>query len=207
MPITIGKLVYKTASVTFVSHGTRSVHFRCVLLNNTTSTYTGGNVNGEHFVSIKTIDSLSHLAVQNGVELWYLYCHCNLVHHYSDVIMIAMASQITSLTIIYSTVYSGADRKNQSSTSLAFVTGEFPALMASNSQNVSIWWRHYAQPVQPVGGIFTYINAALTITLRPVLQKRYTFPAVILDMIHFNSVLWRWPSTQSWSHRRRGSSL
>ena len=36
----------------------------------------------------------------------------------------AMASQITSLTILYSKVYSGADqRKYQSSTSLAFVRG------------------------------------------------------------------------------------
>ena len=41
--------------------------------------------------------------------------------HYSDVIMSAMASQITSLTIVYSTFYSGADqRKNKSSASLAF---------------------------------------------------------------------------------------
>ena len=44
--------------------------------------------------------------------------------HYNDVIMSAMASQITSLTIVYSTVYSGADRrKHQSSVSLAFVRG------------------------------------------------------------------------------------
>ena len=36
----------------------------------------------------------------------------------------AMASQITSLTIVYSTVYSGADqREHQSSASLAFVWG------------------------------------------------------------------------------------
>ena len=36
----------------------------------------------------------------------------------------AMASQITSLTIVYSTVYSGVDqRKHQSSASLAFVRG------------------------------------------------------------------------------------
>ena len=56
--------------------------------------------------------------------------------HYCDVIMGEMASQITSLTIVYSTFYSGADqRKNQSSASLAGnspVTGEFPAQMASN---------------------------------------------------------------------------
>ena len=38
--------------------------------------------------------------------------------------MVAMASQITSLTIVYSTVYSDADkRKHQSSASLAFVRG------------------------------------------------------------------------------------
>ena len=44
--------------------------------------------------------------------------------HYTNVIMGAIASQITSLTIVYSTVYSDADqRKHQSSTSLAFVRG------------------------------------------------------------------------------------
>ena len=44
--------------------------------------------------------------------------------HYTDVIMGSIASQITSLTIVYSAVYSGADqRKHQSSASLAFVRG------------------------------------------------------------------------------------
>ena len=44
--------------------------------------------------------------------------------HYYNLNMLAMASQITSLTIVYSTVYSGADqRKHQSSASLAFVWG------------------------------------------------------------------------------------
>ena len=43
-------------------------------------------------------------------------------YHYNDIIMGAIASQITSLTIIYSTVYSGADqRKHQISSPLAFV--------------------------------------------------------------------------------------
>ena len=55
-----------------------------------------------------------------------------------------VASRITSLTIVYSTVYSDADqRKHQSSASLAFAgnspgTGEFPAQMASNAEKVSI---------------------------------------------------------------------
>ena len=43
-------------------------------------------------------------------------------YHYHDVIMSGMASQITTLTIVYSRVYSGTDeRKYQSSVSLAFV--------------------------------------------------------------------------------------
>ena len=45
-------------------------------------------------------------------------------NHYDDVIMGTIAPQITSLTIVYSTVYSGADQsKHQSSASLAFVWG------------------------------------------------------------------------------------
>ena len=47
--------------------------------------------------------------------------HCE---HYDDVIMSAIASQITSLTIVYSIVYSDADQRNhQSSASLVFVWG------------------------------------------------------------------------------------
>ena len=63
----------------------------------------------------------------------------------------SVASQITSLTIVYSTVYSDADqRKHQSSASLAFFvgnspgTGDFPAQMASNAENDSIRWRNHA---------------------------------------------------------------
>ena len=48
----------------------------------------------------------------------------DLYFHYNDVIMTTIASQITSLTVVCSTVYSDADqRKHQSSASLAFVRG------------------------------------------------------------------------------------
>ena len=65
----------------------------------------------------------------------------------------AVASQITSLVIVYSIGYSDADQSiHQSSASLAFVrgiigelTGEFLTQMASNAENVSIWWRHHAK--------------------------------------------------------------
>ena len=54
-----------------------------------------------------------------GTCFWHI-----IPHHCSDVIMSTMASQITSLTIVYSTVYSDADqRKHQSTASLAFVRG------------------------------------------------------------------------------------
>ena len=47
-----------------------------------------------------------------------------LTMHYDDVIMTTMASQVTSLAVVYSTVYSDTDqRKHQSSASLAFVWG------------------------------------------------------------------------------------
>ena len=69
--------------------------------------------------------------------------------HYGDVIMGAIASQITSLTIVYSTVYSDADqRKHQSSASLASVRGihRGPVNPRTNGQlrgKCSIWWRHH----------------------------------------------------------------
>ena len=48
----------------------------------------------------------------------------NQAYHYSDVIMNAMTSQITGVSIVCSSVCSGADqREHQSSASLAFVRG------------------------------------------------------------------------------------
>ena len=64
--------------------------------------------------------------------------------------MSTMASQITGLMIVYSTVYSDADqRKHQSSASLAFVRGihrrpvNSPHKWPVTQKNVSIWWRHH----------------------------------------------------------------
>ena len=51
-------------------------------------------------------------------------CRSGMSIHYNDVIMSAMTSQITSLMIVYSTVYSVTDQgKHQSSVSLEFVSG------------------------------------------------------------------------------------
>ena len=61
-----------------------------------------------------------------------------------------VASQITSLTIVYSTVYSGADKKKTSKLRVTGlcegnspVTSEFPAQMAGDAEIVSIWWRRH----------------------------------------------------------------
>ena len=69
------------------------------------------------FVIAPFLLSVTHLLL-NSYGYHFNCSHCN------DVIMGAMAFQITSLTIVYSTVYSGLyQRKHQSSASLAFVRG------------------------------------------------------------------------------------
>ena len=58
--------------------------------------------------------------------------------------MSAVASQITSITIVYSTVYSKKKiRVTGFCEGNSHVTDEFRAQMASNAENVSIWWRHH----------------------------------------------------------------
>ena len=65
----------------------------------------------------------------------------NIKLHYNDVIMGAIASQITSLTRIpFIQTQIKAPRHRP------LGTGEFPAQMASNAENVSIWWRHHDGP-------------------------------------------------------------
>ena len=70
--------------------------------------------------------------------------------HYDDVIMGTMASQMTSPTIVYSTVFSRHRSKKTSKLRVTGLcvgnspgTGDFPAQMASYAKNVSIWWRHH----------------------------------------------------------------
>ena len=98
----------------------------------------------DNWFSCRIVYNLHHTNINylsNSFQ-WYAAIKCWL--YYGDVIMGAIASQIISLTIVYSPVYSDADEiKHQNSASLAFVPGEFPAQMASNAENVSIWWRHH----------------------------------------------------------------
>ena len=93
--------------------------------------------------SISTWIYVSLNYVMFGTSKTYSLLPWVVTNHYDDVIMGAIAFQITSLTIVSSTAYSDADqRKHQSSASLAFVqrihreAGEFPALwqMASDAE-------------------------------------------------------------------------
>ena len=74
-------------------------------------------------------------------------------HHYNNVMMGAMASQITSLTTVYSTVYSNRRSKKIEARRQWPLWGEFTSgrwilhTEASNAENVSIWWRHHDEIV------------------------------------------------------------
>ena len=64
----------------------------------------------------------------------------------------AVACQITSLTIVYSIVYSDAGQRKTSKCRVTGLcagnspgTGEFPAEMASNAEIVSSWRRHHVR--------------------------------------------------------------
>ena len=89
-------------------------------------------------------------------DLWILWCDhpgmYNYFSYYSDVIMSAISSQITGVSIVCSNVYSGRRRSKKISklrvTGLCegnpSVTGRFPSQKASNTKNNSIWWRRHA---------------------------------------------------------------
>ena len=94
-------------------------------------------------------------------------------------------------------LYSDADqRKHQSSTSHwplcgKFTgTGEFPTQMASNAENVSIWWRHHVIIMKPQGICNPHVNLSLFISswgalfqaVLKVLTNPKTFIGNILDL-------------------------
>ena len=91
---------------------------------------------GRHVQELPVITELSYswvslhkttrvVTISNSSSLVHPVClRFSNAFHYDDVIMDAIAPQITSLTIVYSTIYSGGDHsKHQSSASLAFVWG------------------------------------------------------------------------------------
>ena len=89
--------------------------FKCKI-NHTESYTLGKTADTQYFPVINADENWTQAAD------WVMGKFCQ--PHYRYIIMSTMAFQITSLTIVYSTVYSGSDqRKHQSSASLAFVWG------------------------------------------------------------------------------------
>ena len=126
--------------------------------------------------------------------------------------MNAMVSQITSLTIVYSTIYSGTDQsKHQSSASLAFVWGIHRAPVNSPhkrpvtrkmfpfhevimyfdteqviSQHLNLWWS--ISLTDTCGTRERWLRYIGTLTLRPG-QNSCLFTNIILGMI-WSMKLW-----------------
>ena len=89
--------------------------------------------------------------------------------HYNDIIMSAMAFQITSLMSVYSTGYS---RRRSLKISKLRVTGVWAGnspvkQRASNAENVSIWWRHHIS-------IASYAKNLLQITIYCKIEIEWT---------------------------------
>ena len=63
-------------------------------------------------------------AIASALHRWHWSNRTSVLVHYNDLIMRAMASQITSLMTVYSSVYyRRRSKQNESSASLAFVRG------------------------------------------------------------------------------------
>ena len=76
--------------------------------------------------------------------MWWL--RSSRFNHYCDVRMDTMASQITSLTIVYSTVHAGADQRNIKAPRhwlLSRSPVNSPHKWPVTRKNVSIWWRDH----------------------------------------------------------------
>ena len=96
--------------------------YRCVTMYDWTDQNNGINIQ-DNTLRTKYVENKS---VNRPHYMYQWTCVVKIVweSHYNDVILSAMAPQITSLTIVYSTVYSRRRwKKHQSSSSLAFVRG------------------------------------------------------------------------------------
>ena len=115
--------------------------------------------------------------------------------------MSTMASQITSLTIVYSTVYSRRKWKKTSKVGVTGpcaenspVTGEFPAQMASDAENVSICWRHREF------ALFAQFNHTTDLHVRWHLPIEWGDIACVSSSSNISCLLWLRKTDQSCKH-------
>ena len=90
------------------------------------------------WLPMSQLNICKHKAISNCYGDWI---------HYNDVIMNTMSSQYTSLRLFtqlfIQTQIKGNIKAPPHWPLCGEFTGEFSAQMASNAENVSIWWRHH----------------------------------------------------------------
>ena len=120
-----------------------------------------------------------------------------------------MASQITSHTIVISNRLFGRRSKKTSKLRVTAlcegnspvpVTGEFPAQMAGNAANVSIWWRHHDYfpwfpEIHPCCDVITVIGTLPDKSKIHMHENVYLFYISLLFLIIIERNIWKWKKT------------
>ena len=112
-------------------------------------------------------------------------------HHYGDVIVGTMVSQITSLNRLLKFRCRSKKTVKLLVTGLCVgnspVTGEFSTQMASNAENVSIWWRHHEGSQNPCK--IKHIFCTLRQRFQYLYRSQHTFNTCgIVDMSSYTCV-------------------
>ena len=125
--------------------------------------------------------------------------------HYNDVIMNAMASQITTLAIVFPSVYSRHRSKKISKLRVTGlcegnlpVTGEFLTQRDCNSENVSIWWRRHVES----GLVRRPGSNPSTVPVSEQVVRAIRCNVILRQLSVKRMELWQWNTTASSKHRR-----
>ena len=116
-------------------------------------------------------------------------------YHHNDVIMSGVASQSTSITIVYSAVYSGTDqRKHQSSASQAFVRGIHRGPVNSPHKGLVTW------KMFPFDDVIMFRSTSSAKPKLPKQCKIMTTERYLLFFYSFNMMMVLGAMTPMWRH-------
>ena len=125
------------------------VHFSCSKCSVMTKNIYGPNRNAEFILADSATRILQmkppailrmQYSISMVLSIQIFFCQLVMLHHYSDVIMSVMSSQITSIDNVCLAACSGTDqRKHQSSVSLAFVRWIHRWLVNSSHKGPVTW--------------------------------------------------------------------
>ena len=109
-----------------------------------------GKTSGVSIIDIIINSQRPRKSLQNVTNLAVLLMLWDLLSHYSDVIMSAMASHISGVSIVSQLLIQAQIKENIKAVRHwplcvwnSPLNGEFPAQRVSDAENVSIWWRHH----------------------------------------------------------------